>query len=117
MLCHICDLKEGVGGRYGRSHFINKHERKLRRAKSRPFLPDPCLPTCNCGPKSHWLSVQLVQPALAEQGTLGPETLWRTQGNDEFHHLANISNRQTATSGNWTKTFLRCAGSYGRLSP
>lgn len=54
------------------------NERKLRRAKSDSLLPDPCLQNCNCGPKSHQLSVQLVKAALAELGTLSPEALWRT---------------------------------------
>lgn len=77
MLCHIRNLNEGVGD-VKECHFINKRERKLRRAKFHSFLPDSCLQNCNCGPKSPQLHVQLVRAALAERGTLHPESLRRT---------------------------------------
>lgn len=113
MLCHIRNLNEGVGD-VKECHFINKRERKLRRAKFPSFLPDSCLQNCNCGPKSPQLHVQLVRAALAERGT-SIRNPSGEQGNDELRHLANLSNRQTVTSGTWAKTSIHGAGSHYSL--
>lgn len=59
MLCHIGNLNERMGD-VKECHFINAHNKKLRRANFHSLLPESCLQNCNCGPKSHQLSVQLV---------------------------------------------------------